>query len=128
MKEISNVGNLPKHLQIMAKEVQGQRATRFYEFNTADGLLEHASLGQCEETTVTVDKSTNRGFMVAFSFNDSNITDIEGDQMVTMNIFYAELDTEETNYYRKMLHKHRNEQEDAHSKWKNKQEKKDVNN
>jgi hypothetical protein len=120
MKEIFSKGNLPKHLQVMAKEFEGERSTKFFEFNTADQLLNHAKDGNCEETTVTVDKTTARGFMVAFSFKDSTILDSSGSQLLVMNIFYAELTPEESRYYSKMLSEHRDQQEDAHTKWKNK--------
>ena len=120
MTEISNIGNLPKHLQIMAKEVQGQRSTYFYECVSAHELIGLASDGKCEETSVTMDKSTNRGFMVAFGFRDSAITDAVGDQLVVMNIYFTELTSAETVEYRQMLHSHRQQQETAHTKWKNK--------
>lgn len=122
MTEITQRGNLPKHLQVMAKEVDGQRSTRFYEMTGPDELLNHAKDGNCEETTVTLDASTARGFMVAFSFNDSSIENLEGDKLVVMNVFFTELDSEQARYYRKMLHEHRNQQEDAHTRWKNKQQ------
>ena len=112
MKEISQVGNLPKHLQVMAKEVQGQRSTLFYECNNADELLNHAKDGKCEETTVTIDQHSEKGFMVAFGFKDSALEDFSGDKLVVMHVYFAELSSDETRYYRNMLHQHRNDQED----------------
>ena len=122
MKEITNKGNLPKHLQVMAKEVQGQRSTLFFECSNAEELLNLAKDGKCEETTVTLDRSTAKGFMVAFSFVDSTITDIAGDSLVVMNIYFTELTDVEAKKYKKMLHEHRNQQEDAHTKWKSKKQ------
>jgi len=112
MKEIFNIGNLPNHLQVMAKEVQGQRSTKFFECFNAEELLNTAKEGNCEETTVTLDPTTERGFMVAFGFTDSSLEDLSGDKLVVMNIYYAELDASESKYYRNMLHRHRNDQED----------------
>ncbi len=113
MTEIFNIGNLPKHLQIMAKEVMGQRSTKFFEMSNAIELLDHAKNGNCEETTTTIDKESNTGFMVAFSFNDTQLEDLSGEKLIIMNVFFAKLDDAETKYYRNMLHKHRQEQEDA---------------
>ncbi len=121
MTEIFNKGNLPSHLQVMAKEVEGQRSTKFFEFKTAELLLKHASEGNCEETTVTIDRKTNRGYIVAFSFDDSAIEDIQGNKLVVMSVYFSELETKDIQYYSKMLHEHRNQQEDAHTQWKNKQ-------
>lgn len=112
MTEVFNVGNLPKHLQVMAKEVMGERSTKFFEMSNATELLEHAKEGNCEETTVTIDRENEKGFMVAFSFNESQLENLSGDKLITMNIFFAELDAGETRYYRNMLHKHRQDQED----------------
>ena len=123
MIEITNKGNLPKPLQIMAKEVQGVRSTLFYECINADELLQHASDGKCEETTVIVDKTNNKGYITAFSFKDSQIEDLSGDKLIQMYVYFAALDETDTIKYKKMLHTHRNEQEDSHSKWKNKHNK-----
>jgi len=112
MTEIYNIGNLPKHLQVMAKEFDGKRSTRFFEFSNAKGLFDHAKDGKCEEATVTVDPVNEKGFVVAFSFNESQLEDLSGDKLIVMNIFYAELDSSETRYYRNMLHQHRMDQED----------------
>ena len=121
MTEITNKGNLPKPLQLMAKEVDGQRSTMFYECTGADELLQHAADGKCEETTVTVDRKNDRGFMVAFSFNESQLEDLSGEKLITMNIFFAELKGNDIQKYTKMLHTHRQQQEDSHRRWKNKQ-------
>ena len=121
MTEITNKGNLPKPLQVMAKEVQGQRSTMFYEMTNADELLQHAADGKCEETTVTIDRKNNRGYMVAFGFKDSQIEDLSGDKLVQMYVYFTELHGKDIQKYAKMLHEHRNQQEDAHFKWKNKQ-------
>ena len=120
MKEITTRGNLPKHLQVMAKEVEGQRSTLFFECNTADELLQLAADGKCEETSVTIDRDTSKGFMVAFSFTDSAIEDLTGNKLIVMNIYFTELTDQEALKYKKMLHTHRQEQETAHSNWKNK--------
>lgn len=112
MTEIYNVGNLPLHLQVMAKEVMGQRSTRFFEMSNATELFNHAKDGNCEEATVTIDTENERGFVIAFSFNESQLEDLSGDKLITMNIFFAELDSGETRLYRNMLHQHRQDQED----------------
>ena len=112
MNKITNIGNLPQHLQVMAKEFQGQRSTNFFECNNADELLLLAKNGECEETTITLDRSTSKGFMVAFSFIDSQLEDLSGDKLIVMNVYFAELNDSETKQYRALLHKHRKEQED----------------
>jgi len=121
MTEITNEGNLPAPLKVMAKEVQGQRSTMFFECIDADELLQHAADGECEETTVTIDRKNNRGYMVAFSFNESHLEDLSGEKLITMNIYFTELVGNDIQKYTKMLHTHRQEQEDSHRRWKNKQ-------
>jgi len=112
MTEIFNEGNLPTHLRIMAKEFDGQRSTKFFECSDATELFDFAKEGKCEEATVTIDPTSEKGFVVAFSFRDSELEDLHGDKLVVMNIFYAELIASETKYYRNLLHKHRMDQED----------------
>jgi len=121
MNEITNKGNLPAPLKLMAKEVQGERSTMFFECRDADELLQHAADGKCEETTVTVDRKNDRGYMVAFSFNESQLEDLSGEKLVKMNVFFTELVGKDIQKYTKMLHEHRQQQEDSHSRWKNKQ-------
>ena len=112
MTEISNIDNLPYHLQVMAKEVQGVRSTRFYECVNVTELFNHAKEGKCEESTVTVDPKSEKGFAVAFSFDESALEDLSGDKLIVMNIFFAELSAYEVKTYSSMLHEHRNDQED----------------
>lgn len=112
MTEITNIGNLPHHLQVMAKEVEGVRSTRFYECTNVTELLNHAKDGKCEESTITIDQKSEKGFAVAFSFDESELTDLAGDKLIVMNVFFAELTDYETREYRAMLHQHRNDQED----------------
>ena len=112
MKEINNKGNLPKPLQIMAKEFQGIKTTIFYECESDIELLNLAKDGKCEETTVIMDKENNRGFMTAFSFEDSQIENLNGSKLVQMKLYYTELKKNKVEYYRKMLSNHRRQQED----------------
>jgi len=128
MQEITNKGNLPKPLQVMAKEHLGERSTLFFECSSVDELLQLAANGECEETTVVVDRKNERGYITAFNFKDTDVLDLSGDKLYVMRIYYTELNKNEISKYSKMLHEHRQQQEDSHTKWKNKQKSNGENN
>jgi len=112
MKEINTIGNLPKPLQVLAKEINGQKSTLFFECESDKELLILASDGKCEETTVIMDRENDKGFMTAFGFIQSQLEDLKGEKLIQMKIYFVELKKDRIEYYRKMLSQHRHQQED----------------
>ena len=114
MKEVFNVGNLPLPFQVMAKEVMGQKSTLFFECESANELLNFVKDQKAEETTVIIDRKNDKGFITAFGFTDSNIEDLSGDKLVTMKVYFAQIENNEIKEYATMLDSHRKQQEQAH--------------
>jgi hypothetical protein len=74
MKKILNRGNLPRHLQLFAKQTEGVLTnvaqTEFYEINNIDEF-ERTAAGLADpdirfEIFPTIDNSTDRAFLVGF--------------------------------------------------------------
>ena len=73
MKRILTIGNLPKHMQVMAKETGGRLSkvaqTQFFEANSISEFEKKAvEIGY--EIVPTIDGSTNRGFLVGFDVTE----------------------------------------------------------
>jgi len=74
-EKINNKGNLPNHLQVFAKALEGQLAvgedTEFYEYKTISEFEKDAHMdNEGFEIIPTVDTSTDRGFLVGFDVDE----------------------------------------------------------
>jgi hypothetical protein len=109
-KKITTKGNLPKTLQVFAKEYQGKATTRFWEYTTAKELENLSKEGKCELDCV-LDPSTNRGFLVGMEASEPSIYTI--DNILNLDIYFVELKGDDFKRYDKMLKKHRRQQQEA---------------
>jgi len=112
MKEIKTKGNLPKPLQMFAKTMaRGQRSTEFWECRSASELEKLAKDKKCELHCM-LDPTTSRGFLTGFDTKESTIKAVDGTSFVTLVMYFVEIGTSDYDRYRKMLHKHRRQQEE----------------
>ena len=109
-KEITNEGNLPKSLRVMAKDLRGVRTTFFYEYNTGEELEKVCADGLCDELSCAKDPSSERNLLVGFKVREPIVQDKSS--LVAMEIHFTELTREEFNRYAKMLDRHRKQQEE----------------
>lgn len=112
MKKIESKGNLPKALQIFAKQVKGAN-TVFYEGESAKEIEGVAKRKECEELSCVLDPSTNRGYLVGFGFQDTESKlIIEGrDSSIDMKIYFVELNEGDFSRYSQMIKKHKRDQQ-----------------
>lgn len=73
--KVENKGNLPNHLQVFAKALEGQLSvgedTEFYEYNSISDFERDAHMNKIGfEIIPTVDSSTDRGFLVGFAISE----------------------------------------------------------
>jgi len=111
MKKIENHGNMPKALQLLAKDLAGMAMSTVYECESALELENLARDKKCE-LTCTLDPTTERGFLVGFEVSDSPIATISGTSFLVLSVYFAELKESEYRSYKSTLSAHRNEQED----------------
>jgi len=111
MNQIRNKGNLPKHLAmfagVMAQKYEG---AEFFECTSMEELYKTAREGK-GELTVTLDKTTSRGYGVCFDVKESPIATINGDKFHQLQIYFRELNKTEYIDLKKEMHEARNAQE-----------------
>lgn len=114
MRRIIHKGNLPKHLQVLAKELGGrlssQTETRFYEASSISEF-EKGAVDIGYEIIPTVDTETGRGFLVGF--------DVSTPQRIatllnyaSLQIYYIECSPQEVEEWTKKIKSHREDQQD----------------
>ncbi len=106
-------GSLPKCFQIFLKEMGKEDSAEIYECESSNELLNAIKDDKCEEAQVAMDRSTDRKYMTAFGFRDSEIVNVGGDSFVTLKLYFTELSDTEFSRWRKELSKHRDQQENA---------------
>jgi len=118
MKKITTKGNLPKTLQVFAKEAQGMATTKFWECSSAKELENLAKDKKCELTCV-LDSKTERGYLVGIEASEPTISNLQNN--LDLYIYFVELKDNDFKRYDKMLRKHRKMQEEASMAQKRKQ-------
>jgi hypothetical protein len=113
MKKIENVGNLPNHLQVFDKELQGQLSTaqdtEFYEIKTIEEFEKNApEVGY--EIVPTIDESTGRGFLVGFDVTEPKRIATLLDYS-TLMIYFTECSDIEIKSWINKMKEHRQEQQ-----------------
>jgi len=111
MKKIDNVGNLPKHLTVLAKNL-GQYTdlakTDFYEMSSEDELVKNAvEVGY--EVIPTIDMSTGRGFLVGFDAKETSL--ILNTAYFNLDIYFYEMDSDGIKRWDTRIRKDRNDQQ-----------------
>ncbi len=112
MNEVKHIGNLPKSLQVLAKEIdRGKASTKFWECSSTKELEDLAKDKKCQLECV-MDPSTRRGFLTGFEVEDKGIINLPGKtQFYTMIVYFIELLNDDFKRYDAMLRKHRRQQE-----------------
>jgi len=109
MKKITTRGNLPKTLQVLAKEYQSTANTKFWECSTTSEIENAAKEKKCELTCV-LDPTTQRGFLVGMEASEPPIT-LLTNTVLNLDVYFIELKDADFIRYDKMLKKHRKMQE-----------------
>jgi len=113
MKRITNIGNLPNHLQLFAKQLGGVLSecdTEFYEINYINEFEKKAvEIGY--EIVPAVDTSTGRGFLTGFSAEEPKdiITLVS---YVKLKIYFVECTRQEIEEWTLKIREHRDMQQD----------------
>lgn len=120
-EKIENKGNLPNHLQVFAKALEGHLSvgedTEFYEYKTIREFEKDAHMdNEGFEIIPTIDTSTDRGFLVGFSV-------AEPKKIVTMTsyakltIYFVEATSQEVEQWTTRIIQDRlNQQEDMYNR------------
>tara|TARA_Y100000034_G_C6548909_1_gene237073 strand:- start:10 stop:411 length:402 start_codon:yes stop_codon:yes gene_type:complete len=113
MKKIETKGNLPRILQVFLKEMGGETPAEIYECESARELMNWVKDKKAEETSMMLDPTTNRGYVAAFGYKESQLADLNGSPILTLLIYFAEVDEVEYKKYDALLKKHRKDQQKA---------------
>jgi len=113
MDKIENKEDLPRHIQIFAKTLEGELSdmpsTNFWEAKTIDEFEKGAhEIGY--EIIPTLDLSTGRGFLVGFEARESKII-MSGLSGVGLDMYFIEVDESEFNLWTDKIKQHRDDQE-----------------
>jgi len=113
MKKIEFKGNLPTHIQLFAKELGGifnkVQDTEFWEASSIDEFEKNASeIGY--EIIPTVDGATDRGYLVGFDAQDSEIVGSDGDSYSKLTMHFIEITPEELKAWDRKMKAHREDQ------------------
>ena len=112
MKKITTKGNLPKPLQIFAKTMaRDERSTEFYECESSKELETLAKEKKCELQCI-LDRETARGYLTGFDVQETKIQSINGTSFMKLIMYFTEIGTDDYHRYKKLLNKHRTQQED----------------
>lgn len=119
MKRVEHKGNMPNHVAVFAKQLSGQFAgnkeTEFWEMSSVDEFEKNASdIGY--EIIPAMDMETNRGFLVGFDVEESEITSLGGQNYVQLKMFYVECTEEEFKAWNRKIKLHRDQQQDDYFK------------
>ena len=113
MTSIETKEDLPSHIQIFAKVMQGQLedmpSTKFYEAESVDDFERSAhEIGY--EIVPTLDQSTGRGFLVGFSTTEPKLI-VTGLTGIGLNMYFIEVDETQFNAWTDKIKDHRDQQE-----------------
>lgn len=113
MKKISFKGNLPKHMQLFAKQLGGVfnnvKGTEFWELSSISEFEKKASeVGY--EIIPTIDGSTDRAFLVGFDAEDSEVVSAGGEYYSQLKMYFIEITPEELRAWDKKIKSHREDQ------------------
>lgn len=129
MKEITNVGNLPRHLQAFAKELGGAFAgvagTEFYEMNSVDEY-EKKAMEVGYECIPTVDQSTGRGYLVGFEATEpKRIVTLQNYSQ--LKIYFVECTEQQVTEWTEKIQEHRELQQEDMFERRNRAERRRAN-
>ena len=115
MRRISEIGNLPGHMQVFAKELGGRfqnvEDTIFWEANSVKEFESKAVELGYEIAPPTVDSKTDRGFLVGFGVDEPERVD--GSTMyASLRVYFVEADDHEITAWSKKIKEHRLMQEE----------------
>ena len=115
MKKIHASGNMPNHIAVFAKQLQGalagQKETEFWEASSIDEFEKNASeIGY--EICPTADMSTGRGYLVGFDVSDSEIVSGSGMNYAQLKMYFIEVTPSELNAWTKKIKEHRDMQQE----------------
>lgn len=114
MRKIDFKGNLPPHIAIFAKQLGGiysqVKGTEFWEASSINEFEKKASeIGY--EIIPTIDGSTDRGFLVGFDSEDSQIVAPGGEQYSKLKMYFIEITPEELKSWDRKIRSHREQQQ-----------------
>lgn len=126
--KIENKGNLPKHLQVFAKALEGQLSTgtdtEFYEYKSISEFEKDAHmLNEGFEIIPTVDTSTGRGFLVGFAVSEPKRI-VTLTSYVQLKIYFVEGTEQEIKTWTERIKSDRQAQQEDMYKRRNKTQKK----
>lgn len=112
MKKIENKGNLPPHIQIFCKVLQGRLAgmpdTEFWEASSiAEFEKQAVEIGY--EIVPTIDKSTDRAYLVGFDVSEPSIIAITA--YYQMKMYFIEITPEQLRKWEKRMKQDRIDQQ-----------------
>lgn len=118
MKQIFNQGNLPSHVAVFARALEGrlssQKQTEFWEAaNIAEFEKKAVDIGY--EIIPTLDASTSRGYLVGFDVEDSIIVGPR-DTYSQLKMYFVEVTAEEFKAWVKKINQHRKMQQEDYFK------------
>jgi hypothetical protein len=115
MKRVYTSGNMPKHVALFAKALQGQlsgqKETEFWEASNIKEFEKNAvDIGY--EIIPTMDSTTERGFLVGFDVAESKLVGPNGQLYAQLKMYFVECNKSEFDAWVKKIKTHRDMQQD----------------